>query len=57
MEYHPQTGNLFVTSDNKGNVCLRDARMAFDSTSSTNPGGRVIQVCIRKTIKFGFYTR
>lgn len=33
VEYHPQMHHLFVTSDNRGNVCLRDERMAFSSDS------------------------
>ena len=29
MQYHPTMEHIFVTSDAKGRVCLRDARMAF----------------------------
>jgi WD repeat-containing protein 22 len=29
VEYHPVMEHIFVTSDSRGNVCLRDARMAF----------------------------
>ncbi|TEB30669.1 WD40 repeat-like protein [Coprinellus micaceus] len=38
VEYHPQMHHLFVTSDNRGNVCLRDERMAFSSERSDSDG-------------------
>lgn len=29
LEFHPIMEHIFVSSDSRGNVCLRDARMAF----------------------------
>lgn len=29
VQCHPTDEHLFVTSDHRGRVCLRDARMAF----------------------------
>ena len=43
VKYHPQIDNLFLTCDNRGNLCLRDARMAFSSPSSYS-GGVVMKV-------------
>ncbi|KAF5340637.1 hypothetical protein D9611_007483 [Ephemerocybe angulata] len=39
VEYHPRMEHLFVTSDNRGNVCLRDERMAFGSLPERSDGG------------------
>ncbi|THH11146.1 hypothetical protein EW145_g844 [Phellinidium pouzarii] len=41
VQYHPQSDKSFLTTDVRGNVCLRDMRMAFDSGSTDNyDGGR-----------------
>ncbi|KAJ3534353.1 hypothetical protein NMY22_g6964 [Coprinellus aureogranulatus] len=34
VKYHPRMNHLFVTSDNRGNLCLRDERMVFGSDRS-----------------------
>ncbi|KAF8630849.1 hypothetical protein AX17_005208 [Amanita inopinata Kibby_2008] len=41
IEYHPHMDHLFVTSDNRGNVCLRDDRMAFGPSSRRSQLGVV----------------
>lgn len=44
VQYHPQTANLFATSDSRGDVCLRDVRMAFASGENTESAGVVLKV-------------
>ena len=44
VQYHPQTEHLFVTSDGRGNVALRDTRMSFGSRSERSGGGIVLNV-------------
>ncbi|ESK95196.1 wd repeat domain 22 [Moniliophthora roreri MCA 2997] len=43
VQYHPQTENLFVTSDGHGNVCLRDARMGFGTRRERCGSGVVLE--------------
>ena len=44
--------HIFVTSDAKGRVCLRDARMAFGYAGEKNNAGVVLTVCCRLYILF-----
>lgn len=44
VRFHPQMEHIFVTSDNKGKVCLRDMRMAFGSLRQRSCEGVVLQV-------------
>lgn len=46
MKYHPQSDKLFVSSDCRGNVCLRDVRIAFGGNSIGTAGGTVLKVKI-----------
>lgn len=50
VKYHPESSKLFLTADNKGYVCLRDSRMAFDSGSRTVSGGIVTRVGSETTL-------
>lgn len=43
VQYHPFMENLFATTDNQGNVCLRDVRMAFGPRKDRTREG-VVQV-------------
>jgi len=45
VQYHPTMEHIFVTSDAKGRVCLRDARMAFGSVGEQSNAGVVLTVC------------
>ncbi|KAF8798922.1 WD40 repeat-like protein [Phlegmacium glaucopus] len=42
VQYHPIMEHIFVTSDAKGRVCLRDARMAFGSARKQSNAGVVL---------------
>jgi WD repeat-containing protein 22 len=42
VQYHPTMEHVFVTSDAKGRVCLRDARMAFGFTRKKSNAGVVL---------------
>ena len=44
IQYHPTIPNLFATSDNRGDVCLRDVRMAFGPLSQRRNEGVVHKV-------------
>ena len=46
MQYHPTMEHIFVTSDAKGRVCLRDARMAFGYAGKKSNAGVVLTVCV-----------
>ncbi|KAI5118700.1 hypothetical protein M0805_003356 [Coniferiporia weirii] len=41
VRFHPLSDKLFFTTDIRGNVCLRDARMAFDAGGRVIPGAGV----------------
>ncbi|KAJ3969032.1 WD40 repeat-like protein [Lentinula raphanica] len=41
VQFHPTMEHLFVTGDIRGDVCLRDTRMAFGPLRTRNNGGRV----------------
>lgn len=43
VEYHPIMEHIFVSSDSRGNVCLRDARMAFGPSSNRTREG-IVQI-------------
>ena len=43
VQYHPNIGHVFLTSEQKGAVCLRDERMAFGPLSWRSQEG-VVQV-------------
>lgn len=43
IEYHPYMDHLFVTSDSRGSVCLRDERMAFGPPSRRSQQGVVLE--------------
>lgn len=45
VQYHPMMEHIFVTSDAKGRVYLRDARMAFGSAGKKSNAGAVLTVC------------
>ena len=45
VQYHPTMEHIFVTSDAKGRVCLRDARMAFGCAAKKSNAGVVLAVC------------
>ena len=45
VQYHPTMEHIFVTSDAKGRVCLRDARMAFGHARKKSNAGVVLTVC------------
>jgi hypothetical protein len=47
VQYHPTMEHIFVTSDAKGRVCLRDARMAFGYAEKKSNAGVVLTVCYR----------
>ena len=47
MQYHPTMEHIFVTSDARGRVCLRDARMAFGYAAANSTAGVVLMVCCR----------
>lgn len=44
VEYHPIMTDIFATSDSRGQVCLRDVRMAFGPASRRRDQGVVHQV-------------
>lgn len=46
MQYHPTMEHIFVTSDAKGRVCLRDARMAFGVAGKKSNIGVVLTVSL-----------
>ncbi|KZT64278.1 WD40 repeat-like protein [Daedalea quercina L-15889] len=41
VQFHPEMFHIFVTSDNRGEVCLRDTRMAFGPNSRRRNKGIV----------------
>ncbi|KAF8895628.1 WD40-repeat-containing domain protein [Infundibulicybe gibba] len=41
VQYHPQMEHIFVTSESRGDVCLRDSRMTFGPLSSRTGQGVV----------------
>ncbi|KAF9061447.1 WD40-repeat-containing domain protein [Rhodocollybia butyracea] len=41
VKFHPTVDHLFATSDSKGNVCLRDTRMAFGPRKGRTKNGIV----------------
>lgn len=43
IKCHPEVEKLFLTSDSRGNVCLRDTRMAFGGSESERTAGGVVQ--------------
>ncbi|KAF5343245.1 hypothetical protein D9758_013413 [Tetrapyrgos nigripes] len=43
VRYHPTMEHLFVTSENLGRVCLRDARLGFGKRSERRDQGVVLQ--------------
>lgn len=45
VQYHPTMPHIFATSDNRGQVCLRDTRMAFGPLSQRSQSGIVQTVC------------
>ena len=45
MQYHPTMEHIFVTSDAKGRIYLRDARMAFGTARKKINAGVVLTVC------------
>ena len=47
VQCHPIDEHLFATSDHRGRVCLRDARMAFGP-----PSGRTLKGIVR-TVSVG----
>ena len=47
VEYHPYMEHLFITSDNRGAVCLRDDRTAFGPLNSRSQRGIVQEVSLR----------
>ena len=52
VQYHPTMEHIFVTSDAKGRVCLRDARMAFGCAVRKSNAGVVLAVCCLLYIPF-----
>ena len=52
VQYHPTMEHIFVTSDAKGRVCLRDARMAFGYAGIKSGAGVVLTVCCCLLQKF-----
>ena len=46
VQYHPVMTNIFATSDNRGQVCLRDVRMAFGPASQRRNEGIVQRVSV-----------
>ncbi len=46
VQYHPTMANIFATSDDRGQVCLRDGRMAFGPLSKRREEGIVHKVSI-----------
>lgn len=53
VQYHPTMPHIFATSDNRGEICLRDSRMAFGPLSRRSRQGIVQTVglvvqCISK---------
>jgi WD repeat-containing protein 22 len=52
VQYHPTIEHVFVTSDAKGRVCLRDARMAFGYAGGRSNAGVVLTVCCRLSWNF-----
>ncbi|KAE9408863.1 WD40 repeat-like protein [Gymnopus androsaceus JB14] len=44
-KFHPTIEHLFITADAKGNVCLRDTRMAFGPRKSRTNNGIVRSFC------------
>ena len=54
MQYHPTMEHIFVTSDAKGRVCLRDARMTFGCAGKKSNAGIVLTVCLRLFLSWYF---
>ncbi len=44
VQYHPTMTHIFATSDNRGQLCLRDVRMAFGPLSQRRQQGIVHKV-------------
>ena len=44
VQYHPEAPDVFVTSGDNGQVCLRDVRMAFGPRSNRSNNGIVQKV-------------
>jgi WD repeat-containing protein 22 len=44
VQYHPTMEHIFVTGDRRGNVCLRDTRMAFGSKTQRKKDGVALKV-------------
>jgi len=55
VQYHPNMPHIFVTSDIRGEICLRDSRMAFGPSSQRSNKGIVHTYVTRlsKGTKFG----
>ena len=43
VRYHPRIENLFVTTDQRGDVCLRDTRMSFDDPENRENSKGIVQ--------------
>ncbi|RPD62291.1 WD40 repeat-like protein, partial [Lentinus tigrinus ALCF2SS1-6] len=42
VQYHPTMTHIFATSDNRGQLCLRDVRMAFGPLSQRSEHGGIV---------------
>ncbi|KAL0960803.1 hypothetical protein HGRIS_005819 [Hohenbuehelia grisea] len=52
LQFHPEMDHIFVTSDHKGSLCLRDMRMAFGTLSQRRQSG-IVQIYNTKLSKRG----
>jgi len=50
VRYHPVMEHIFATSDSRGQVCLRDSRMAFGPLTGRTRQGivQLVSYCVLK---------